>query len=510
MERTRQAFENCGITVTSTAGYDSNANGRAERAVRFFLEKIRTLCASRIRSEVFQSPLKQLWTFVAQRAGEVHRRDLFGEPPCKYEFGQCVLSRVKEPETKISSRLQKVIFLGFAPNVTNRYFVMRPDLRIELTSNINEETVFDEPEGILKESRTALKDQGTSHQDEPHRDKELEAIMGFEGGEGWLYGEDRYKVLDFRPQDDPMAIVSTLQAKLARISENLWQQEDLRSEEIPEELRTEIKESGQVTVTLRDVRNSIGKDRQQWQVALESELQSLRDTGAIQTVPHVPHGKQILPMKVVLTLKPVPGVSTKKKKARVCVCGNFQQKKPTDLFYTANTDVSSIRLVLAEAAQKSEWGISNLDVATAFLNAPMPVDEKETVYVKPPALLEQFRLIKPGTYWKLTKAVYGLRVSPRLWGKERDLQLRKLRFKVKGRILRAVQSSIDYALWMLVDDKVQDFDQKRATYAHLLTYVDDFLMVGPWLVRSAIEEEISRVWKVRVEGRVNQFDDKKS
>ena len=70
-----------------------------------------------------------------------------------------------------------------------------------------------------------------------------------------------------------------------------------------EELKTEIKESGQVTVALGDVRDSIGKDRQQWQVAWESELQSLRDIGAIQTVAHVPHGKQILPMKVVLTLK---------------------------------------------------------------------------------------------------------------------------------------------------------------------------------------------------------------
>ena len=111
----------------------------------------------------------------------------------------------------------------------------------------------------------------------------------------------------------------------------------------------------------------------------------------------------------------------------------FPAEKPTDLYYTANTDVSSIRVVLAEAAQKSDWGIRSLDVATAFLNAPMPVAEEETVYVKPPTLLEQFRLIQPGTYWKLTKAVYGLRVSPRLWGKERDLQLKKMRFKIKGK-----------------------------------------------------------------------------
>ena len=72
-------------------------------------------------------------------------------------------------------------------------------------------------------------------------------------------------------------------------------------------------------VALRQVRTSIGKDRQGWQLALENELQSLRDSGAIETVKHVPRHKQILPMKVVLTLKSVPGLPTKKKKAIVCV-----------------------------------------------------------------------------------------------------------------------------------------------------------------------------------------------
>ena len=70
-------------------------------------------------------------------------------------------------------------------------------------------------------------------------------------------------------------------------------------------------------------------------------------------------------------------------------------------------------------------------MATAFLNAPMPKSEEEAVYVKPPKLLEQFNLVNPGTYWRLAKAVYGLRISPRLWGKERDLQLKRMQFKIK-------------------------------------------------------------------------------
>ena len=110
-------------------------------------------------------------------------------------------------------------------------------------------------------------------------------------------------------------------------------------------------------------------------------------------------------------------------------------------------------MVLAEAAQHADYGVSSLDVATAFLNAPMPKEDEETVYVKPPALLEQFGLIKPGTYWKLIRAVYGLRISPRLWGKERDLQLKRMRFQIKHKQLRALQSSIDVALWVIVDVK---------------------------------------------------------
>ena len=188
------------------------------------------------------------------------------------------------------------------------------------------------------------------------------------------------------------------------------------------------------------------------------------------------------------------------------MCGNFQQKKPTYLFYTANADICSIRVALAEAAQNPDYGVSSLDVATAFLNAPMPKSEEDAVYVKPPKLLEQFHLIGRDTYWKLAKAVYGLRISPRLWGKERYLQLARMRFEIKHKALRAMQSSIDVALWTIVEDVEENFDHKRRTYGYLLTYVDDFLIVAPSHVRKAIEEEISRLWKVRIEGQVKQYD----
>ena len=72
----------------------------------------------------------------------------------------------------------------------------------------------------------------------------------------------------------------------------------------------------------------------------------------------------------------------------------LSKKLPTDLLYTANIDVTTIRLVLAIAAQFKDWGFTVVDVVTAFLRASMPTtSEEEAVYVKPPALLEQFGLI---------------------------------------------------------------------------------------------------------------------
>lgn len=112
--------------------------------------------------------------------------------------------------------------------------------------------------------------------------------------------------------DDPLATLSlatVVKGRKTRVGDTLWEEGDLKPEEVPEELTG----SGAIAVSLRDVRNSIGKEREQWKLASHSELQSLKEAGAIHEVAHVRRGMQVLPMKVVLTRKPVPGITTKKK-----------------------------------------------------------------------------------------------------------------------------------------------------------------------------------------------------
>ena len=131
--------------------------------------------------------MKQLWPFAVQHAGEVRLRDVFGGERCKYEFGQVVLSKVNTPATKFESRLKKVLFLGFAPNVTNGYYVMNQHDKIELTSNIADNPNFDAKEDLMELRPTGQPD---PPQDPVYTESELrqlEAIMGPEGGGGWLY-----------------------------------------------------------------------------------------------------------------------------------------------------------------------------------------------------------------------------------------------------------------------------------------------------------------------------------
>ena len=230
-----------GITVTSTAGYDKKANGRAERAVLWIQQKARTLLSSNIRSEKFQNKLKSLWTFAVQHAGEVHRREVFNEPRCKYEFGQVVLCRVNNPATKLEPKMQRVRCLGFAPNVTNGYFVMNKHDKIELTSNIADESNFDAYDELMEQKPGTSTDppQPQPLHDYPYTERELEAIVGPEGGGGWFWADDSNGEVTSGSPDDPMEVIS--QVQLAKISVNLWQQEDIKPEEIPEGLQEEIR-----------------------------------------------------------------------------------------------------------------------------------------------------------------------------------------------------------------------------------------------------------------------------
>ena len=105
---------------------------------------------------------------------------------------------MNKPETKFDPRLHKVIFLGFAPNVTNGYWVMNKNDKIELTSNVTEDPDFDRMETLMEPTLKEHDRPQPALHDFPYTDKELEAVKDPEG-----YGDLFNNWCDQPRSDDP-------------------------------------------------------------------------------------------------------------------------------------------------------------------------------------------------------------------------------------------------------------------------------------------------------------------
>ena len=196
---------------------------------------------------------------------------------------------------------------------------------------------------------------------------------------------------------------------------------------------------------------STGAELELWKLAAEAELtNNFKGLGAYhESTPEELnlHGRP-LPMLCVWSLE------GELHKCRACVCGNFASVDPTQQSWTAQAEPSSMLAALKLGCSR-EWMTSKHDVKGAFLHARIP--EGKIVIVAPPEQWVRWGLVKPGTFWTLEKAVYGLRESPYLWGEERDKQLSALRWFVKNREFELKQCTGDSQVWVL----------KAVSYTHL-------------------------------------------
>ena len=97
-------------------------------------------------------------------------------------------------------------------------------------------------------------------------------------------------------------------------------------------------------------------------------------------------------------------------RCRIVAKGFLETIQDLDNIY-ARTPIFGILRILLTMAQRNHWTIQAGDVSTAFLHAPAATDN---LYMWPPP-----ELYPSGhnttTVWKLNKAIYGLRSSPKSW-----------------------------------------------------------------------------------------------
>ncbi len=198
----------------------------------------------------------------------------------------------------------------------------------------------------------------------------------------------------------------------------------------------------------------------------------------------------MVPGKLVPTIKPGPGKG--KKKARVVACGNFTNKDAQDDLYASTGDAVVLRILMKKASEEG-WRGASLDVKTAFLNTPW---DDMGVSVRPPNILIKMGLVEEDTLWLPTKALYGFRKSPRLWGNHRDEVLRKMRIGPAHRRCRLTQFQAEPNLWKIQDEKEEALEEgSSAMRGLIMVYVDDVFAVGEEEAIKDLIEGIQKEWQ---------------
>ena len=151
-------------------------------------------------------------------------------------------------------------------------------------------------------------------------------------------------------------------------------------------------------------------DSHEWKDAMKSEMSSLVENNTF-TVVQLPNNRKTVGGRWVFSLKTDPNGSTVHK-ARYVAKG-YSQQHGLDYFdtFSPTAKMSSIRLMMQIAAENG-LVIHQLDVRTAFLNAPIDCE----IFVQQPKGFENTtnnndqKLV-----WRLHKSLYGLKQSGRNW-----------------------------------------------------------------------------------------------
>ena len=216
---------------------------------------------------------------------------------------------------------------------------------------------------------------------------------------------------------------------------------------------------------------------------------------------------QILPMKLVYTVKPPQGDDPRaqaekfRRKARIVLCGNMADADAAEV-YAATAPAEVVRATLIHAA-KANWQVAVLDITSAFLQTPLEaIQDAPVVVAAPPKILETQGLVAPRTLWGITHAVYGLRQSPKLWGAFRDMTVKDMTFDLEDGTYRLRQGRVENTWWSL------EREGGGPVKAIMVIYVDDFLIAGDVITIEKVAEKsdkLGRLQKFRLPNQIVRF-----
>lgn len=195
-----------------------------------------------------------------------------------------------------------------------------------------------------------------------------------------------------------------------------------------------------------------------------------------------------LPSKMVWVIKPdAAAPMTGKRKSRWVICGNFEQEKEGQETYSGEQIAQPFDLW---SRRRPRW----VGRVLRFLNASLEEDDNEWIVIKPPHILVAQNYLEKDDVFLTLKAVYGLRRSPRLWGKTRDKGLREMTLEVGQKVYHLQLLLSEPNLWKVVEDQEIFDDGPSRVEGLLMTYVDDLFIVSCLLLVKAILVGIQGLW----------------
>ena len=189
-------------------------------------------------------------------------------------------------------------------------------------------------------------------------------------------------------------------------------------------------------------------DEELLKAGMKRELQSLKDFDVFEEI----HTSNLSDQQIKSAI-PTGWVHKAKGlevKSRVVVRGYAEQVSDPDDTYASTPSFTTLKLLLTLAISRS-WFVMGADVSTAFLHA---LWTKEETFIIPPWEFYP----NGGVLWKLRKALYGLKSSPKLWQTHFASTMSKFDF---------VRCKSDANLYRHVDGDL-----------YVLCYVDDLLIAG--------------------------------
>ncbi|CAJ2508666.1 Uu.00g136920.m01.CDS01 [Anthostomella pinea] len=160
-----------------------------------------------------------------------------------------------------------------------------------------------------------------------------------------------------------------------------------------------------------------------WKPAFNAQIDSLKTRKAFDLV-YLPSGQRALPVKWVPDQKFAPNGDFLRNRARLVVCGNFEEGHNWAVheLYAAVASSMSVKVFFTLVAVQG-LHCSQHDIVTAFLHAPIP--QGVHIYCRqPPDYSDGTERV-----WKLNQALYGHRKSSVWWFEELSSKLKTIGFE---------------------------------------------------------------------------------